>query len=233
MMDGRYILVSVHDVTPFYERQTRRIIDELEHRKMKYSILIIPKLNDRFNTSKEYNILDYPQFIRFLKKSCGELILHGLDHADAKYIDDPRQVEQRIKIAIKIFREAFNKKPRGYTPPRWVTNKEQNNILKKYFDYTEGFYGIRLFNKRFIFGFPLGMESMMDNEHFKKDKITPALIKYLSLIYSKIHYGNVIRLTIHAREVDIDGLEHSLSLLDNYLKNGWTPITYSELNKKI
>jgi predicted deacetylase len=239
--EKKYILISLHDVTPFYEKQTKILLKELDKRKIKkFSILVIPSMNDEFATlvaesDNKWNILKHKLFVKELlryHKNGAELILHGLDHRDGRYIHAPLQFENRLRAALHIFKKAFALPPKGYIPPRWFTNKSIDRILKKYFDYTEDFTKITFFDKNIVYkGFPLGMESLSHNKHVKYDKITPLLTRYFSKAYATTSHKHVIRYTLHTREAHNGNFQATLTLLDNMLRKGYVPVTYSELNR--
>ena len=237
----KYLLINIHDVTPYYEKDIDMFLKELRKRNIrKFSLSVIPKLGGKFNLTEKYDgdkyiITKYPRFLRKLKKlekDGAQLMLHGYDHIEGKYLNS-RDFEPRTQKAIAIFRKAFGHIPEGYVPPLWLVNNRTKIILKKYFKYIETHHKLVFFNKKEIYGFPLGMESWSSNKLFRYDKISPFINRCYSIIYSQIQFSDVLRFSIHPREYRNGNFRHVLKLLDNLLEEGWVSVTYSELNKKI
>ncbi len=228
----KYLLISVHDVTPFYEKELCRIFEELNKRKIsKITLLITP------NWNQEWNLNKYPGFVKKIKKierRGAELALHGYDHDDEFSRTQKHEDAKKIlKNSMRIFKKAFQIEPKGYIPPMWAQSKAMYSLVKNKFNYTESFTELEYFNNNSnsikIKGFPIGMEG----RYSENDKITPMITKTLSIVYSKIIWNNsgVVRYSIHPRETKNGNFDATLKLLDEFLKQRWKPMTYSGLNK--
>lgn len=237
----RYILISLHDVTPLYEMDVRVFLREFKERKLhKVTLAIIPRMNELFNTQVSdvggrYSLLDHPGFVRTLKaieRQGGELMLHGLDHADGKFIFKPKEFAHRLNEGEHIFRKAFGHPSKGYLPPRWMTARATDKILARRYAYSENLTGIRLHRiRKKIFGFPISMESLSDNEHFQKDRLSPLFVRILAKANAAVVTTNIVRYSLHPREVRNGNFRVTLALLDQFLKKGYVPITYNELER--
>lgn len=225
MMD-KYILISIHDVNPVYDKEIFLFLDALKKRGIKeFSMLITPSY-EGIKTNND--------FARRIKGFRGaELILHGYDHYDGRYIySDERKILSQINKGMKEFMKYYKIIPNGYIPPVWKSSKKLNAVLKKKFRYTEDFSRIIFFKRGFVIkSFPLGMESMSNNKYFNHDKATPLITRFLSNVYARISNARVIRYTLHPREATNGNFDATLKLLDIMIMRGFKPITYTELEK--
>lgn|SRR3989338_1652416 len=227
----KYLLISVHDVTPYYETELCKIFEELNKRKIsRITPLITP------NWNQEWNICEHQEFVKTIKKlekRGAELALHGYDHNNELLrTQRHKDAEEMLNKSLKIFKKAFQKKPKGYIPPMWTQSKATYNLIKNKFSYTESFTELEYFGKiarMKIKGFPIGMEG----RYSENERITPLIARALSNIYSRMIWNNpgVVRYSFHPRETKNGNFDATLKLLDEFLKREWKPITYSELDK--
>lgn len=227
-LKNKYILISIHDVTPFYEPQINKFLIELEKRNINnFTLLITPNWDGNFDVN------EYPEFTKKLvelEDKGAELTLHGYDHKGDKFMYlDKTEAKERLDRARKLYKQAFNSRPKGFIPPMWKQSKATYELLKEQkFRYTETFGTLEYFSGNKYAGFPLGMESWSSNKYAFITKVFSNI--YARLIWNR---GGVVRYTIHPREVDNDNFEATLKLLDGFLERGWKPITYSELEGEI
>ena len=244
--NNKLLLISIHDVSPFYERQVDVFLKELKKRKIKkFSLVIIPELYECGYNSNTYAHYDISQNKRLiskilsLKKYGAELILHGYDHHnDGKNLNDPKKIDVQLKKGIAFMKKNFHIMPKGYLPPRWDSSRHLEKSLSKYFVYTEDFHKIILFGKNTPDNvvsehWPIGMETLCSNRYFEYDTITPLMTRYYSFIYARfiINKPGIVRYALHPRELDNGNFQATLKLLDNFLAAGWKPVIYSELGR--
>jgi predicted deacetylase len=225
-----YLLISLHDASPAFDKQIKVLLKELKKRKI-YAItfFVTP------NWEGKWNIRNHPNFVQTIKKyaKTSEISLHGYTHSsDAFGTNDKRLIDRQLNKAILSFKQAFRFSPKGFIAPVWKQSKTTTAILwKRKFFYTETFFHLRYASGRQYTGLPIGMESMSNAKVFKYDKISPVITKYYSRLYARLNTAHILRFSLHPREVDNGNVEAALKLLDVLITKGWKPITYSGLEQ--
>jgi len=133
-------VVELHDVSPFYERETYAAVQLLKELEIdKFSILLIPNFNGK------YSLENYKEFVSFLKELNQENILHGLTHkgkikltnlfytyGEGEFGDlGEEETAERIKEALSIVKTKF------FVPPAWIGNPWLEKVLSDF-----GFIGV-------------------------------------------------------------------------------------------
>lgn len=227
-LDQKYLLISVHDVSPFYEEPVNQLLDELEKREIhNFTILIVPNWDGQYDFNEDQQLVER---LLNLQNEGTELALHGYDH----HSFDLERAEASIPLeqSLTLYQTAFGNKPRCFVPPRYSQNSEVVALLKETgFSCTESTYTLEYFSGQKYTSLPISMESFVNNKYLKYDFLTPFLTKTFSRIYARLVWnrGGVVRYTLHPREIEIGNLNATLELLDGFLARGWQPLTYSEL----
>lgn len=138
------VVVSIHDVSPYFNREIEIILKELEG--VKKSLLVTPLWNESNALNKD-----------FISMIAGEeLVLHGLTHRTYKkdytgklllmstrsfkefYQLSEKETRHKIVTAMELFQDSFHKSPAGFIPPMWYHNQYTIEVLKELgFGYTE------------------------------------------------------------------------------------------------
>ncbi|MBN1157328.1 DUF2334 domain-containing protein [Candidatus Woesearchaeota archaeon] len=230
---GKCLLISVHDVTPLFDKELDSFYGELKKRKInKFTLFVTP------NWEGKYPINKSPEFITkllALRRNGAELALHGYHH-DRKEFLNRNQQSMILGTSVDSFKSAFKLPPTGYLPVRWIlTNSLKCLLRKNKFRYTESFTTLEYFSGRKFKGFPLGMESVVSNKYFKYDRTSHLFSRAFSQIYARFVWSKegVVRYTIHPREKLNGNFNATLKLIDGFLERGWKPMTYSEIETKI
>lgn len=148
-MSIQYIVLSIHDVTPKFNSEIKRISDEFDKRAFEArSFGIVP------NYERNYDISYDNEFLSWLRKrqeKGDELIFHGYTHFSDKrlykgFIDwfkgeifsqgeaefqnlDYDETKERLKKGSEIM-EKLNISSNGFIPPCWITNKASRKAIK-------------------------------------------------------------------------------------------------------
>jgi uncharacterized protein len=230
MMHKR-ILISIHDVTPYYEKQIQTMLGSLDERNIKkYALLISPYFEG-------VSLQKSPALILQLKRAerrGAELMLHGFEHKAKEFAGSKSETQLILENAEKAYLDVFNTKPRGFIPACWNISTDGKQTLKENgYAFTETFDAIEFFSGTIIKGWPLGMESLSNNKLFKYDAVSHHLTRWFTQVHARLMKKEIVRFTLHPREVDTDNFKASLRLLDVLLADGWKPITYTELEHEI
>ena len=82
MIDKKLAIITIHDVYPLYLEKIRRISDELNKLKIKYSLSIVPYYNKKYNLKDNAAFCDQVSSSSLLQLGNNnnnvELTLHGL-----------------------------------------------------------------------------------------------------------------------------------------------------------
>lgn len=134
------ILIEIHDVTPYYEREFYRAVKFLKELEIsKFSLLVIPNFWDR------EDLLRAEKFIAFVKSLQQEIILHGYTHLGKpriRYIFSTNfegeflylsleDTVNKIEYAIRSF-EVLNLPTNFFVPPAWLGNIYLEGVLKSF-----------------------------------------------------------------------------------------------------
>jgi predicted deacetylase len=158
--------VEVHDASPRYLRELRKIFNKLESMGVKEDLIaIVP------NWAGQWDIRKHPDFIKLIKereRRGAELVLHGYTHktdkkphlydfllgnVDAFEFRDLKYEEARLKLrnAKQTFKAAFGHYPKGFIAPNWSINEEAIRAVKdEGFEYISSIRHIKFFNKPWV-----------------------------------------------------------------------------------
>jgi len=152
----KYLVVSVHDVTPAFDSEVREIVDELRIQEVdKKNILVIPNYHNKYNILKSDR---FSGWLHSLKEKGDEIILHGYEHIsrNRKYSSfygyimgewvaqgcaefqniSYEETKDRVERGRKIL-NCIGLICTGFVPPGWMMSKEANKaVMDKGFRYT-------------------------------------------------------------------------------------------------
>lgn len=125
----RPFLVCVHDATPAYARETRRMIRDLAPLVgRRLSLGVVPDWHG------EWPLAAHPGYCRLLRDSAEELLLHGYFHqrsrgwgpvtllagrCDEMNGLDPEETRRTLERGQRVFADAFGAPARGFLAPAW------------------------------------------------------------------------------------------------------------------
>jgi len=233
------LIISIHDVTPYFLPELKVIFQELDQLKIKkYDLLIVP------NWDKKYPINQNKEFVKLIKKHLtrdSRLVLHGYSHQSEnklhqklngiigpsgaiEYVSvSEKEAEKRINDGLKIIKETFHVKPLGFVPPVWVMSMGMSKILKKYFAYYTTYFTIHYFS----FKIRSATLCYTGGEIYLFDK----LMLFLSSVRARFTRNKVVQLAIHPDDVRIGSFETEIKDLKSLLKRGWQLSLYEDFIK--
>ena len=122
-------LVSIHDATPAYARETRAMIGDLApFLGRRFSFAVVP------NWHGEWPLAAHPDYCRLLRDACEEILLHGYVHQRqhgwgpatwlAESSDEMNGLgRDEARLALergqRVFTEVFGEPARGFLAPAW------------------------------------------------------------------------------------------------------------------
>ncbi len=234
---SKLLIISVHDVSPAFEKEIKIILKKLNEIGInKKSLLLVP------NYERKYDLRKYPKFIaRIKKEKQAEIVTHGFYHESDKDIISriiyflPKGVNEFKNIELneakvilsdgkKIIKKVFGKTPSGFIAPNWSMNRQvKKEIFKVGYNYFTTLSRIN-FRDKTIFSLAYGFSD-------GNNKILEIIIKYFSYIRLKLYWPKIIRFAIHPKEAENIGWE--CNLIKDLLGKGYKQITFSELRREI
>jgi predicted deacetylase len=239
----RYLVVSIHDVSPFYEKELRQIFAQLDAIGLeKKNLLVVP------NWKGEYPLRKHPKFADLIKKqfdTSSDCILHGYAHQGNTPIVlaalcpdfsfsfefcnlNYEQADQKIGQALAELRRSLGLKPSGFIAPSWALSRETLWCLKdRGFRYTTTATAILdLQSSRKI-------QSVVNGfERFGENKISPLITRRLSQAHLSLQLKRkdpVIRFCIHPGDIIDHNFPLEFPLLKKILLEGYIPATYAQV----
>jgi len=122
-------LVCIHDATPAFARETRVMLRDLAPLVgSRLSVAVVPDWHG------EWPLASYPEYCRLVKKSAGEILLHGYHHRRLRGVGpialltangdemnglDPAGTQRALDRGQRVFAEAFGEPARGFLAPAW------------------------------------------------------------------------------------------------------------------
>jgi uncharacterized protein len=144
-----FLVVSVHDVSPYSQAIANKIILELSRREIRIcSLLVVPDYHHQGAAMKDRQFVSW---LRDMESAGHEIVIHGYFHErprraretlrdrlitqfytqnEGEFYDlDYDKAFQRIKTARDEFREC-GLKPRGFVAPAWLLSKEAERAAR-------------------------------------------------------------------------------------------------------
>ena len=125
----RRFLVSIHDATPAYARETQVMIRDLAPvLGRRFSFGVVPNWHD------EWPLAAHPDYCRLIRETSDELLLHGYFHqrqrgwgpitwlterCDEMNGLDPDETRRTLERGQRVFTEVFGEPARSFLAPAW------------------------------------------------------------------------------------------------------------------
>lgn len=233
----KYIVVSVHDVTPHFRTELNVIFKELSKLDVKKKTILVTPL-----WAGKNDIIKDERFLRFLlaeEKNGAELVLHGYTHKAnhewrkkegfqwsafnvAEFIL-AKDILGLLKKGKSAFRQAFGYEPKGFVPPGWLQKPSVYKLLEQEgFDYVvtmKGLYSLRTKKRRYA------LPICFDN----RTLLLSYIIGCSSSIIAPLSNPSFIRLAIHPVDFKMNLLKPQLDFIKKYKKKGYTFTTYGRV----
>lgn len=213
----RQLIVSVHDVTPYYTRELPVIFDALDRLGVSARTeLVVPNFEQRLP------IDDDPEFIALMlaEKAKGvELGLHGLAHRYAEFYRlNYTGAVAALDEGMKRFNDAFGFAPEGFVAPQWVQSRGSlRAVEERGFVYTEVLRSFRIFKGARFRGVPLNYDWGL----VWLDRI---ITRRNDTYCRKVDYG-LIRLAIHPMDVRNGVFDAACEHIKILIDKGFEPLT--------
>ncbi|MGQ4910670.1 MAG: DUF2334 domain-containing protein [Candidatus Thorarchaeota archaeon] len=139
-VDDHTALLSLHDVTPFFEDDVVTTIDRLSDIGISgLTLLVTP-----FYHLKKTNVFERgSMFSEYLLSLDLEIALHGYSHITKSGSASEfarlttEQATRRMKKSLTMFLRAFDRKPTGFVPPLWSAPPRVDRVARSLgFKYT-------------------------------------------------------------------------------------------------
>ncbi len=244
-MNGRRLLTSIHDVTPFHAARLDRLIPLVEERvgKGRYALLVVPDFHLTGKLSAN------PGFVRKLRDwadSGCEIFLHGYTHLDAsphttfaarqkakrmtagegEFLGlDHKCASDRLVDGRKMVEDATGRAVTGFIAPAWLYGRGSLQAIAD--------QGFALAEDHFRVWNPQTSQTMARGPVITYASRTPvrlaSSIAWSRLATVLLARAKTVRLGVHPHDVDSDKLLTEISRALSALTRSHTPARYSEL----
>jgi predicted deacetylase len=240
------VVVSVHDVSPKFDRQLKKILTNLADLGVKKKeMLLVPHWNGGYRLEKDGKL------IRLLKneiKHGAVLASHGFTHylGDRKILDaflfggkysnesefsklEYGSAVKRIKKEILILNRFFKRKIKLFVPPRWQCDRDSYLAARDLgFSYSESSFFMRNLKK------DTKKLSLVVCFDFGENRF----LNWFSKIYARFFiffcgiFSLPLRFAIHPNDLGNGNFEFEIKLLRKMIQNGWILSTSEEIWSK-
>lgn len=242
----KYLVVSIHDVSPAFGAEIREIVSELRSQKIhKKSLLVIPNYQGKYSILKDNGFLNW---LYSLREEGDEIVQHGYEHIsrNRRYSSFPDYLMGEFfargcaEFQNTNYGEARNKIKKGrrildragifcegFIPPCWLMGREANKaVMDEGFKYTALIKILRDYEDK------LDLKSEVIR-FVPQNKI----VKYLKRAYNayllrgSLRDEKLIRVAIHPQDVQAGGALKYLLKIIRELKEERILLTYLEFLK--
>ena len=219
------ILLSIHDVTPFFAPEIDAICRKLDALgAMRRSLLVVPDYRRRTP------LAEHPLWCRGIaarRETGSDISLHGIHHEYAEFGRlDLEAAREKIFRSRQSFGDAFGFAPGGFVAPQWFQSRGcKQAVTEAGFLYSARWSG--LFDRAGVClyrAFPVNF----DWGAAWADRFFMCLNTFL-LKHKK---NGVIRLSLHPMDVRHDLFEREAALLARLLDDGWECLSYADAAKE-
>jgi hypothetical protein len=152
-MNGRHFLVCIHDATPAYARETRRMLRDLAPlvgRRLSFGV--VP------NWHGEWPLTAHPEYCRLIREGSQELLLHGYRHqrlrgwgpttvlagnCDEMNGLNPADTRRTLERAQRVFIDSFGEPARTFLAPAWQpAYVRPGDVNSAGLDHVAGFFSL-------------------------------------------------------------------------------------------
>jgi hypothetical protein len=227
----RPFLVCIHDATPAYAHETRRIIRDLAPRVGRRLVFgVVPNWNG------EWPLTAHPDYCRLIQESSDERLLHGYFHrrergfgatsliahrSDEMNGLDLEETRRTIERGQHVFIDAFGEPARGFLAPAWQIGHVRSNGNALGLEHLLGFFSLESSSGAHI---PLATWTW-DCSRWRWTGHVGHGIGALLHAFNR----RVPTLAIHPRDLERGFWPTILRLTDELLASGHQPSTLSEL----
>jgi hypothetical protein len=152
-MTGRHFLVCIHDATPAYARETRRMIRDLAPlvgRRLSFGV--VP------NWHGEWPLTAHPEYCRLIHAGAEELLLHGYSHrrlrgwgpttllagrCDEMNGLNRAETQRTLERGQRVFIDSFGEPARTFLAPAWQrAHVRLGDVNSVGLDHVAGFFSL-------------------------------------------------------------------------------------------
>jgi predicted deacetylase len=224
---GKFALVTIHDVTPYFSDKVLRASDSLSQLEMSFNLAIIP----RFMQKQEYDLRKNIEWLKEVFQYEQSAALHGLYHEDqnGKIEDfhnfDFNRALKDMRDGLEVFYKA-GLRTDIFVPPAWAVNKNTiEATLQLGLTMAETDQEILLLkNKTRLSAGVLNWDQGSDERNRQFLKINKQLFKDKLMKNSKM-----VRLAIHPKDPE-EALNDQKEMIQALKDTDYDFITYEGLN---
>ena len=219
------IAVSIHDVTPGFQRELELIFEELDKLGVKTrSELVVP------DYQRKFHLEGHSEFTAMLRAHAGQGIdvsLHGIYHDYAEfYRFDYAAAKEALRSGGEIFTRALGFAPVGFVAPQWLQSRGSRQAVREAgFEYTATMTGVHYRDGKTVGAFPViydwGLTSV------------DRLFTWGNGLKCRWRRGGVIRFSMHPMDVVNGLLGAELRHLEYLLAHGWQATSYARLRDEV
>lgn len=214
------IAVSIHDVTPRYDRELGEIYSALDAVGVTVrSELVVPDFQ------RHFNITEFPDFINQMQshrnQGC-DISLHGIYHDYAEFFRfGYTQANSALTRGLDIFQTALGFSPAGFVAPQWLQSRgSMKAVWEHNFAYTATLTALHCNNKK-INAFPLNYDWGI----VWVDRI----FSWRNDRFCRSKQDGLIRFSMHPMDVTNNMLDDEMRQLTYLLEHGYTPTSYAQI----
>ncbi len=223
------VLLSIHDTTPYFEKEISILAEKLADYKKSW--LITPLWDGKYHFQSA--------FTSVLKGD--EKILHGLTHrgksdlfSTVLFLNNNLSRELRglnrsetadnLKRGISLFEDSFAQPPKGYIPPNWYHNRYSLDLLRELgFSFTETWTSVLGFDKNTSFRtLPMSFD-------YGKNFLLSRFCLWYSRMQIEHTKPDLIRFAVHPQDINHGYLDPIMSRIRKIKESGYRFYSYEEI----
>jgi predicted deacetylase len=216
------LLVSIHDVTPAFDVQIRRLWELCRFHAVTPALLVVP------NWHGAWPLDAHPDYVRWIRERAAdgaEIILHGERHdevglrrslrdawravgrtnREGEFLTlDTDDARQRIDRGLALLR-GFGLAPTGFIPPAWLCREETHDVVRDAgLHFSEDAQGIRLHRRNARVVAPALRWSA-------RTTVRARLSSAIASLRWTLHQGvPVLRIALHPQDLQHPDVERSI-----------------------
>lgn len=219
------IALSIHDVTPRYQKELETIFAELDKLGLtSRTELVVPDFQRQFNIAADASFI---AFMQAEKAKGAEISLHGIHHDYAEYFRfNYDQARTTLDEGLKIFTAALGFAPPGFVAPQWVQSRGSLKAVWEHdFIYTATLTGMFCRDGRKYWTFP---------HNFDWGLVwIDRLIAVRNKMVGRLRRSGLIRFDFHPMDIPDGVFEEELSQLRYLLDHGWEAMSCEQLAREV
>ncbi|MBP7708154.1 hypothetical protein KA107_00590 [Candidatus Pacearchaeota archaeon] len=246
MKNTKQVIISVHDITPAFEKELATIFRSLNKLGLgkKKEAYIVLNWQERYplNTNKDFitwlrkeftpERLNFHGVTHYSKeKSLMDLILFGKDYSYVGEFNKKNSLnfKRSIKTGVALFKRIFKKSPTAFIPARWENSKSLMKICgDSKIIYTEDpLYLLNLKENKKVFSLPICFDY---GQNYLLNFFSRGYANFIIFLSNLLSLP--IRFSLHPNDVNNGNFKFAICLLEKLLEDGWNPVTNSEFWKE-